>query len=220
MYITILVIVILFIILFKKKETFKNSNFEKIKNIKSNILIIGNSKNIVNKNMGKKIDTFDNIIRFNDYKIKDFENDIGTKTNIHFVNHLNGENKVFVNNLKDDKLYITYLFKTNRNKKNNKNFEKIKNKYPLEYLYDDAKKYIKKKKIVDKIPHLRLGLIAICCMLYYKKKVIIYGFDTENNTSGEHYQNHRNFNEKVHNNETERKILKYLIDNKFITILE
>ena len=220
MYITILIIVILFFLLFKKKENFKNSNLKKIKNINSTILIVGNSKNIIDKNMGKKIDTFDNIIRFNDYKIKDFENDVGTKTSIHFVNHLNGKNKDFVNNLKDDKLYITYLIKTKRNKNNIKNFKKIKNKYPLEYLYNIARKFIKNKKIVNKIPHLRLGLIAICCMLYYKKKVIIYGFDTENNTSGEHYQNHRNFNEKVHNNDIEREILKYLIDNKLITILE
>ena len=44
--------------------------------------------------MGKKIDTFDNIIRFNDYKINGFENDIGTKTSIHFVNHLNGKIKI------------------------------------------------------------------------------------------------------------------------------
>ena len=106
MYITGLIIIILFFILLKKKETFKNSNFEKIKNINSHILIVGNSKNIINKKMGKKIDTFDNIIRFNDYKINGFENDIGTKTTIHFVNNLNGKNKEFVDNLKNDFIYF------------------------------------------------------------------------------------------------------------------
>ena len=219
MYITLLVIIILFFILHKKKETFKNFDFNKIKNINSPVLIIGNSKNILNKKMGKKIDKFDNIIRFNDYKIKGFEDEVGTKTTIHFVNHLNGNKVNFVKNLKNDKFYITYLFKTKRNKSNIKNFKNIKDKYPLEKIYQNAKKYIEKKKIIDKIPHLRLGLIAICSMLYLNKKVIIYGFDTENNTSGEHYQNDRNFNEKVHNNDLERKILKYLIDNNLITIL-
>ena len=52
------------------------------------IVIVGNGTSILDKANGDKIDNFDTVLRFNGFKIKGFEKNTGTKTNIWFtVNH-------------------------------------------------------------------------------------------------------------------------------------
>lgn len=51
-----------------------------------NILIIGNACCLLGSSAGHKIDTFDgDILRFNDFIISGYENDVGTRTNIWFT---------------------------------------------------------------------------------------------------------------------------------------
>jgi len=51
--------------------------------IKDNkIIIIGNGPSALNRKMGSIIDTFEDVVRINDYKIKGFQKYIGSKTTI------------------------------------------------------------------------------------------------------------------------------------------
>ena len=42
-------------------------------------IIVGNASNILNRELGSYIDSFKNVIRFNRFRIKDFEKDLGKK---------------------------------------------------------------------------------------------------------------------------------------------
>ena len=53
----------------------------------SNIAIIGNSSNLLNSNNGSIIDSYDFIVRFNNFKIKKFEKDVGKKTDLVISNN-------------------------------------------------------------------------------------------------------------------------------------
>ena len=46
------------------------------------IIVIGNAKTTIGKNLGKKIDAFDIVIRFNGCQIKGYEQDLGSKIDI------------------------------------------------------------------------------------------------------------------------------------------
>ena len=46
------------------------------------ILVIGNGESILKKRLQKKIDSFNTILRINNYIIKDYELFVGTKTDI------------------------------------------------------------------------------------------------------------------------------------------
>jgi len=46
------------------------------------VCIIGNSPNLLENDLGEKIDSFDQVIRINDFLIKGFEKQIGSKTTV------------------------------------------------------------------------------------------------------------------------------------------
>ena len=46
------------------------------------VCIIGNSPNLLDKNMGEQIDMCDHVIRINDFVIKGFEKQVGSKTTV------------------------------------------------------------------------------------------------------------------------------------------
>jgi len=51
--------------------------------IKDNkIIVIGNGSSVLNKKMGETIDSFEDVVRFNDYKMKGFQDFIGSRTTI------------------------------------------------------------------------------------------------------------------------------------------
>jgi hypothetical protein len=53
-----------------------------------NVVIIGNGTNCLSNQFGELIDSYDIIVRFNDYNIDGYESYIGTKTT-YFVTHNN-----------------------------------------------------------------------------------------------------------------------------------
>ena len=59
-------LILLFILLYKKREGFQDISDKKI-------IIIGNAPFDKNKKMGKLIDSFDKVVRFNSFKIDDFK---------------------------------------------------------------------------------------------------------------------------------------------------
>ncbi|EAL0605553.1 TPA: glycosyltransferase family 29 protein [Campylobacter jejuni] len=65
------------------KDYFNQSEERFLNYIKNKtICVVGNSPCELNKNRGHIIDSYDIVIRFNNYKIKGFEKDYGSKTNV------------------------------------------------------------------------------------------------------------------------------------------
>ena len=67
--------------MFKNYKRIINENINSKK-----IAIIFSSKKILAKNYGKKIDNYNNVIRFNDSIIKNYEKFVGSKTKLRFAN--------------------------------------------------------------------------------------------------------------------------------------
>ena len=51
------------------------------------VIVIGNAPSVLLNEFGSTIDTFDKVIRMNDYKISGFEKHVGTKTDIYVRSH-------------------------------------------------------------------------------------------------------------------------------------
>ena len=53
-----------------------------------NVIIVGNSKELLNRPLGEEIDKFDVVVRLNNFKIDGYEKYVGTKTNAFHMNYL------------------------------------------------------------------------------------------------------------------------------------
>lgn len=49
-------------------------------------IVIGNGSTLLGKGLGKEVDSYDRVIRLNEYKTEGFEEDLGSKTDVHLVN--------------------------------------------------------------------------------------------------------------------------------------
>ncbi len=89
-------LILLFILLYKKREGFQDISDKKI-------IIIGNAPFDKNKKMGKLIDSFDKVVRFNSFKIDDFKENIGSKIDEWVVSdtHCLLLNKMFLRQCKE-----------------------------------------------------------------------------------------------------------------------
>ncbi|WP_304333629.1 glycosyltransferase family 29 protein [Brachyspira innocens] len=70
----------------KSHENIKNKIFEKLIKGKT-IAVVGNGPQEIGKGKGKEIDSYDIVIRFNNFNIESFAEDYGTKTNIWIRNN-------------------------------------------------------------------------------------------------------------------------------------
>ena len=55
--------------------------------LSESIMIIGSSSCILNNKLGKVIDAYDDVIRFNRAKLKNYEDYVGTKTTLRVINN-------------------------------------------------------------------------------------------------------------------------------------
>jgi len=51
-------------------------------------LIVGNATALIGKSLGEKIDVFEDVVRFNNFKLDGYENDLGMKTTMYVYNDL------------------------------------------------------------------------------------------------------------------------------------
>ena len=183
------------------------------------ILVIGNGESILNQRLQKKIDSFDKVLRINNYIIKDFELFVGTKTDIWF----NGANSKLVSPKIMPKQVIVsppseIIIKHQKNLK-----DYIARRVGQDYnnltllTLEEVKRY--EKEVCSN--RLTTGLYAIKWALNNFEKVYIHGFDFFINSKAHYYDSKlMNFvNNKIlnkghkHNNELEKKYVKRLIKN-------
>ena len=73
-------------------------------------ILVGNSSDALNKGLGSYIDSFENVIRFNRYKIKEYEVDLGTKCTHWVLNYkLTTDNRNYL--VKNLELDVNQLYK-------------------------------------------------------------------------------------------------------------
>ena len=189
------------------------------------ILVIGNGESILKKRLQKKIDSFNTIVRINNYIIKDFELFVGTKTDIWF----NGANSKLISPIIMPKKVVVappseIIIKHQENLKHYvaRRVGQDYNNLTLLTLEE-----IRRYEAEVGFKRLTTGLYAIKWALNNFKKVYIHGFDFFINSKAHYYDSKlMNFvNNKIlnkghkHNNEHERDYVEKLITNKEIKLL-
>lgn len=219
-----------------------DNKFFKFINYEKNLAIVGSSSSILKKKYGKKIDNFNEVIRFNRSITKNFEKYVGNKTTTRVIN-----NAVFCCSLSK-----------NKNWKLDKNFaKKIKNKNivvisPWRIRSEYKEKYLTKKNnyffyesfilnkfiliyfikypkiffslfilLILKNKFMSIGIFFILLCVINKIKPKIFGFDLkEDMTRRSHYwEDIKSINpSNNHSYKEEKKILSYLKEYKLIKL--
>ena len=137
-------------------------------------ILVGNSSNILNKNLGSYIDGFDNVVRFDRFKIKGYETDLGRKCTYWVLNYkLTTDNRNYIVKNLDKVRKDTYGLKqaliltTQEDKKNI--IEKIKKKVDVDIVYQQLKKKFKHKPTT--------GYLTINYLLQFFPQLVLIGFD-------------------------------------------
>jgi hypothetical protein len=173
--------------------------------MKNNIILVGNGSSIIDKPRGKKIDSFDNVVRFNNFRLPDkLKEFTGKKTDIWFTC-----STYHIDKINSYKKIIVHSWDSNEN--NCMIYSKIK-KYR-----SDAIKI--KKKLIDKVPckDPSTGLIAIYYFLDHFNIITLLGFDWwERNT---HHYADNEIRGNLHDPEREFLVIKKLSMQKRVKFL-
>lgn len=144
-------------------------------------IVIGNASNILNKGLGNIIDSFENVVRFNRFKIGEYKKDLGTKCT-HWVvgynlatDNMAVNNGYFNKNLNKLKLehpelkQIIIITSTLTKKRDFYKINELKNSIGTELIYKEYKPFFKSKPTS--------GFMAIKYFLSKHKEISIAGFD-------------------------------------------
>lgn len=166
------------------------------------IILIGNGTSILDTQNGKIIDQYNNIVRFNSFKIKGFENYTGNNTNTWIT-----VNRTHIQSINEFDNIIVHSWANEANCKLLKEFSKIR----------PVAKF--KKDLISSIPIKTpsTGLIAIYYFLKQYDVVTITGFDWWDREV--HHYGDKEQRGTLHKPDEEYKIIKEFIDNKKVKFL-
>lgn len=136
-------------------------------------IIVGNSSSALNKKLGSYIDSFENVARFNRFKVNGYEEDLGTKCTHWVLNYklTTDHRNYLVKNLSKIKLKTKglkqALILTTAEDKGQIN--KIKEQIDIEVIYKKFEPFFNTKPTT--------GLLTINYFLGYFSKLTLVGFD-------------------------------------------
>lgn len=172
-------------------------------------ILVGNACILTNKNLGNKINEYDNVVRFNQFKLDGYVEDLGSKTTTIFYNHT-----TFISpsiNLDKSKSLILYnsRFKPcgihvfNKLKKFNIHIKNL----TLLNLYDKQITKIHKDLNYPKNKLFSTGFVAIVYYLFILKfsSITITNFDFQSDPNNIEYFNHTAIKANIHCWSTEEK---------------
>lgn len=135
------------------------------------IVVVGNGGSLLNSNKGVAINSFKDVVRFNDYRIFGYEADVGTKTTIWFT--VNCELRKLKNKYKR-----VYFHSWNWDRTKVDCYYRLRGAFP-ELLNTQRTDCIEIKANVPKYPNMAFstGLIAIHILLREYDHLHLVGFD-------------------------------------------
>jgi hypothetical protein len=136
------------------------------------IIVVGNGTSVLDYKKGKQIDAFDIVVRFNNYKLKGFEENVGTKTDIWITACCN---KVYMESKEYKEVYFhSWVW----NKPKDKNYRRILEKIPSVKVFE-REEVVELKKLIPEYPSMAFstGLIAINRLLKTYDQLYLTGFD-------------------------------------------
>lgn len=190
-----------------------------------NVAVIGSSGALLGSGLGKTIDTFKEVVRFNRAPTNGFENDVGSKTTLRVVNNHVFDNKDitkagfsnspanFVRDLRNCKiLYVgPDICPWNRRYENSHPSNEL-------FLFDYRSMYDVKKVIGCTFEqNLLIGTTFIALCILASIKPTVFGFDLEP-LSRTHYWQERPKEADIinHNPSVESKIIQNLINKNIL----
>lgn len=144
-------------------------------------IVIGNASNIINQELGNTIDSFENVVRFNRFKIGKYKKDLGTKCTHWVIGYNLATDNMAVNNgylkknlsrlkLEHPELkQIIVITSTLTKKRDFHKIHELKNSVGVELIYKEYEPFFKSKPTS--------GFMAIKYFLSKHKKISITGFD-------------------------------------------
>ena len=220
----------------KKKINFFNPEIK----VSKKLAIVGSSSSILNKKNGIKIDNFDDIIRFNNAKVENYEEFVGTKTTIRVVNNPTFEcfaiwdykedDQYFIKNLENMNILVIspYQIKKEFKKMNcspSNNYFFLENKY-FQYL---CIFYFMKKisifgnflRILLHKKNFSIGFYTIVLCIISGIKPSLFGFDlNENMDERSHYWEKAGKVGYRHNLFLEHKIIYQFVSNGYVDLID
>lgn len=180
--------------------------------MKQRLIIVGNGSSVLDKENGSLINSFDNVVRFNSYKIKNFEKYVGTKTDIWIT-----VNAAHINEIQSYKRVIEHSWQWSEDK--DKIFQKFKQ------LRSDVIKIprslVRDKDPLKSIKNPSTGLISIQFFIderIYETPIYITGFDWWENRKKHHYGDSEKMG-KIHSPQQEKKIIDEFVSKNLVRFL-
>lgn len=172
------------------------------------IIIVGNGSSILDKENGSLIDSFDIVVRFNSFKIKNYEKYTGTKTNIWFT-----VNKAHISEINSFDRVIEHCWEWDEKK--DKLFIELKNKFPK---CEKTSREFVRENVPVKNPST--GIIAVFTFIKdssIAKPVYITGFDWWDREK--HHYGDKEVRGTLHNPQEEYEAIKNLINQGLVKFL-
>ena len=188
-------------------------------NIPKQCAIVGSSKSLLNTKLGKEIDSFDFIVRFNCAEIKNYEDYVGTKTNLMVVNN---QHFVELETLKKNYKHTLFIspFKLKKEKISNISFFETRLlQYFLSFrFFFKYEIFIELLKILNNKKNFSVGFCFILISVISKVKPVLYGFDLKEDMKKRkhYYQNVEIGN--IHDLGKEHEIIKILEEKKLVIV--
>ncbi len=170
------------------------------------IILIGNGPSLLDKKNGEEIDSFNNVVRFNNYKIDSFESYVGKKTDIWFTVCCNPKHMESIHKYKE-----VYAHSWEWNKEKCKTYQKISQK---RFCIKMERGFVRSNIPIDSPS---TGLIAMFYFLSKYKKITITGFDWW--SSNKHHYGDNEKRGSIHKPSEEYQVISALINNGLIDFL-
>ena len=192
------------------------------------VAIVGSSDKVLEKSIGEKIDSFDNIIRFNRAPVIGFENHVGSRTTHRFCNthvikniDLPGQDRNFIPSLRNQIIFgdspanpgffsvfhpsCLYQYLNRKSE-----FSKLLNSESGKWISEISSVYPGHE------PSAGLGVISYCINLGLTPYVFGFDHNSDDTKSSPHYWWNKKGVGKYHNLGFERRVIRGLLERNII----